>query len=343
LACWGTAALSAQGDLCAPSAEIVRELEQASSGAPEQGPAEQLIVSLRNLRARFPENLFVHLAYQDAVKQRGVEGHLKEVFEDYLILRTQHPDDPFHLYLFGRALEGRTTPEAISLLEGVLKLDPAFAPAHRSLAEIYGSVRFRDRAKEKSERAQFQQACPASAIASQPPPLPPPGDFSAAERLLGKSEAKDRVVELVFQAFEQNEWRQQQIRPFDWYTEDEKKQAALNAMVAQWRGWALLVRHYRAVNLDDKAQQQLSEMQERFERIRGNRYPELYWTGAITLVRLHAEDKQTDKVTEMLKQMEKFTKAKPDRKRSAELARLKSTLVTPRQPKAAKSVPSRQN
>jgi pentatricopeptide repeat protein len=336
LTLWAVPAFSAPGELCEPRAEVLRELEQASSGGEEQGPAEQMIESLRGLRDRFPDDLFVHLRYQDAVQQRGVEGHLKEMFEEYLVLRTEHPDDPLYLYLFGRALEGRTTSQAISTMEEVLKLEPGFVPAHRTLAEIYGSARFRDRDKEKMARTQFQQACPGSSIQKQPPPLPPRGDFSTAEQLLGKNEAKDRVVELVYQALQQDEWRLQRIRPFDWYTAEEKKQVGLEVQSAQWKAWDLLLRHYRALGEDSKADQLFSEIQDRFQRVRGNRNPDLFWMAATALVQLYAKDGQPDKVRDIFAQMEKFLAATPNRKRSAELARLKSSLAARSTPRALK-------
>src|SRR5216684_5229770 len=124
-----TPAVSAQALFCEPGAEIRQELEKASSAtAPENASPEQVIEPLRSLRARFPNHLSVHLRYQDAIKERGVDGHLQGLFEEYLALKIEHPDDPFYLYLYGRALEGRTTPQAVSTMEEVLRLEPGFAP-----------------------------------------------------------------------------------------------------------------------------------------------------------------------------------------------------------------------
>jgi hypothetical protein len=323
LTVWASAANSAHGPLCEPSAEVLRELEEASSATgAESATVEQVIEPLRRLRGRLPDDLFVHLRYQDAIKERGVEGHLRQMLEEYLVLKIKHPGDPFHLYLFGRALEGRTTPRAISTMEEVLKLDPGFAPAHRTLAEIYGSAAFRDRKKENAQRSKFQEACPGSVIPIQPPPLPPPGDFSTAERLLGH-DGSERVDELVNRALQQQAWRMHRIRPFDWYTAEQKKQAVLEAQSAQWRGWSLLVRHYRALHQDAKAQQLLSELQGRFQQIHGERSPDLFWTAATALVQLQAEEKRTEKVRETLTRMESFLTATPNRRRSAELAKFR--------------------
>jgi hypothetical protein len=320
LTVWASAAHSAQGPRCEPSAEVRQELEQASSAIVENATVEQVVEPLRSLRVSFPDDLFVHLRYQDAIKERGVEGHLREMFDEYLVLKIKHPDDPFYLYLFGRALEGRTTSQAISTMEEALKLDPGFVLAHRTLAEIYGSAAFRDRKKENAQRSKFREACPGSVIPVQPPPLPPPGDFSRAEELLGQDE---RVVELVYQALQQQAWRMHRTRPFDWYTTEQKKQVALEAQSAQWRGWSLLVHHYRALHQDSKAEQLLSELQDRFQQIHGDRSPDLFWTAATAMVQLHAEEKHAEKVRETLRQMEKFLAAIPNRRRSAELAKFR--------------------
>jgi hypothetical protein len=335
-------AASAAGPRCEPSAEVLQELEKVSSApAAENATVEQVIEPLGSLRVRLPDDLFVHLRYQDAIKERGVEGHLKELFDEYLVLTMKHPGDPFYLYLFGRALEGRITPQAISTMEEVLKLDPAFVLAHRTLAEIYGSAPFRDRKKENAQRSKFQEACPGSVIPLQPPPLPPPGDFSTAERLLGQEDSKERVVELVNQALQQQAWRMHRIRPFDWYTAEQKKQVVLETQSAQWRGWSLLVRHYKALHQEPKAAQLLSELQDRFRQIHGDRTPDLYWTAATALIKLHAEEKDIETVRETLTQMKSFLAAMPDRRRSAELAkfRFKFASRSPRQLRSPKDQP----
>jgi hypothetical protein len=326
LASSASAANPAPGPLCEPGAEVVRALEEASPGA-ENATAEQVIEPLRRLRSRMPDDLFVHLRYQDAIKERGVEGHLRVMDQEYLALKFKHPGDPFHLYLFGRTLEGRTTPQAISTMEEVLKLDRGFALAHRTLAEIYGSAAFRDRKKESAQRSKFQEACPGSVVPIQPRPLPPAGDFSEAERLLGRDDGSERVDELVDKALQQQAFRMHRMRPFDWYTAEQKKQAVLEAQFAQWKGWSLLVRHYRALHQDAKAQQLLSELEDRFQHIHGERTPDLFWTAATSLVQLHAEEKRTGKVRETLAQMKAFLAALPDRKRSAELARFRLELA----------------
>jgi len=315
---------------CEADAEVRRELEKTlAATAADHATVEQITEALPALRDRFPGDLFIHLRYQDVINERGVQGHLDRMFGEYLALKTQHPDDPFHLYLFGRALEGRMTLRAASTMEEVLELDPGFALAHRTLAEIYSSARFRDREKARTERSRFQEACPGAMIPVQPPPLPRPGNLSGVERLIGRDDPEDRVAELVYRALLQDEWRLQRIRPFDWYTVERKKQAAREAQARQWKGWTLLVRHYRAIRQDSKAQALLLEMQDRFRRIHGDREPDLFWSAATALLELCAEGRQPDTAREMLKQIEKSPAAKAGHKRSAQLAKLKSRYAAP--------------
>ncbi len=322
-----TGAAPAQSSVCEPSAEVGQQIESASKGlASPTLNLEEVIEPLRDLRRRLPKDLFVHTRYQDAIKERGVEGHLKEMLDEYLALKNEHADDPFYLYLYGRALEGRSTPQAISAMEEVLRFDPNFALAHQGLAEIYGSARFRDPKKEKSERAQFLAACSTGAIPSRPGPLPPPGDLAPAEKLVAQRNPNTDVPELVYQAMQRDAWRLQRIRPFDWYTVEEKKQVAREGQLRQWSAWSLLVRHYRNTEQQDKASPLLEEMQGRLDRIQTDRDPDLFWAAGVTLTTLYLEGNQLDSARETLKRMETVLVKQPNRKRSAELARLKAKL-----------------
>jgi hypothetical protein len=103
---------------------------------------------------------------------------------------------------------------------------------------------------------------------------------------------------------------------------ERKKQVALQVQAGQWKGWSLLVRHYRAIQRDSRAQALLFEMQDRFRRIRGDRNPDLFWTAATALVQLYAEGSQPERVHDTLKQMEKFIGPK-DGERSAQLGKMK--------------------
>src|SRR5258708_27880763 len=240
-----SAALSLTGDFCEPSLEIRQEIAKALSATPETGTFEELTAAFKALRERFANDLFAHVRYQDAVNEHGIEGHLKALTEEYLGLRDARPGDLLYQYLQGRALEGRSTRQAIAAMEEVLASDPDFAPAHRTLAEIYSSAAFRDQQKEKAERARFEQLCPGSATAKRPTPPPEKSKlWSQAEALLKQAQSDERVPELVYRALEQDEWRQQRIRPYDWYTPGYKRELKEEVQIEYWKGWGMVVQHF---------------------------------------------------------------------------------------------------
>jgi hypothetical protein len=91
-----TGAAPAESSVCEPSPEVGQQIESASKGlASPTLNLEEVIEPLRELRRRLPKDLFVHARYQDAIKERGVEGHLKQMLDEYLALRNEHAKDPF--------------------------------------------------------------------------------------------------------------------------------------------------------------------------------------------------------------------------------------------------------
>lgn len=71
-------------------------------------------------------------------------------------------------------------------------------------------------------------------------------------------------------------------------------------------------------------------------QIQTEREPDLFWAAGKTLTALYLEGKQVDSARETLKRMETVLAKKPDRKRSAELARLKAKLKGRAGPRAAR-------
>lgn len=319
---------SAPGRLCEPGPEVHQEIARASADAPKTGTFEELTDGFKTVRDRFPGDLFAHVRYQDAVNEHGIEGHLKMLTEEYLALRDAHPGEPVHQYLQGRTLEGRSTRQAIAAMEEVLASDADFAPAHRTLAEIYASAEFRDEAREKAARRRFEQLCPASSIARRP--IPPPEKsrlWAQAEGLLKQAKSDERVPELVYRALEEDEWRQQRIRPFDWYPPSYKKALSQEVQVEYWKGWAMVAQHFWKTSQTAKATQLLGEMEDRLSRLGRDPASEVYWAGAATMVDLYGQIRQPDNVRRLLKAMQTSLKAKPDGKRAAQLARLRAKFL----------------
>jgi hypothetical protein len=323
-ALFASAAPGVEQRLCEASREIQLEIERAASAAPPNALFDQATAPFRALRDRFPTDLFVHLRYQDAVADNGIEGHLKGMVAEYAKLRVEHPDDTFYVYLHGRALEGRVTPLSIGIMNEILAREPNFAPALRTLAEICGSVAFRNRREERQVRARFEAACPGSVVARRPSPLPPHSTlFTDSEGKLDPSRDPADVPGQVQRALQQDEWRSQRMRPFDWYGVAEKRQAVEELQAEYWKGWQILVRHYRRTGKLDEANQLLAEMQQRLNGMQDDRNSKRFWGAVAILLELYSRGKQHDKIAETLAQVEESMRAGPNRRGTDKLAQLK--------------------
>jgi hypothetical protein len=247
----------------------------------------------RAVRDRHPDDLFAHERYQDAVNEYGIEGHLRLLNKQYQELDFKHPSDPIFHYLYLRTLAGRGTLGAIQGLNELLAAHPDFAPAHRTLAEIYASEAFRDTAKETSERERYLAACPGGKFTNWPPPIPDRSTLlEQAERALadgaGNTDAA-RVIAMTIQGLKEFEWRSQRIRAFDWYTLDYKRQDALELRRHYWQAWAIQVRCYRQAGQAENAEQ-LLRMMNRRAALLANTPGSEYQTAVETLNHLSGED-----------------------------------------------------
>ena len=315
-------------ELCEPAGEIALEIAKASADSREASTFEKFNAPFRALRDRYPQNLFAHLRYQDAVNERGIEGHLREMEEEYLSLRNHHPDELMYRYLYARVLMGRNTNEAISLLESIASSNADYAPAFRTLAEIYGSEAFQDREKAKAARARFETLCPGALIERRPAPIPAKSALWArAESLLKRSKSDPSVPQLLDRALQEDEWRNQRVRPYDWYSPAFKQQIKLEMQLENWSAWGMLVQHYRKTKQPDRANQLLDEMEGRLARLGSKRDWDVYWTGSVTVFKLHSEAGQLAKARDLLARLRDSLKTNPDAKRAAELSQLKSRYL----------------
>lgn len=284
-------AWAGQSAPCEPAASIRAELEKATLPIASAGAFEQNIAPLQALRSRNPGDLFVHERYQDAVQQYGIEGHLRQLTEEYQALTFEHPGELMYAYLFARSMIGRNTPSAIERLTDIAAKNPDFAPAHRGLAEIYASEPFHDSAKENIEREKFLSACPGSLLARRPAPLPDPSPLiERAEQLLAHNGDPEAAAAMALEGLRADEWRLQRIRPHDWYSVEFKRQSQRQLQAEYWRAWSLQVRCYRKANQAEKAAELLRLMEQRASLLPRSdpNYPE----ASAILARLHAEDGQ---------------------------------------------------
>lgn len=268
---------------CQPTAELNAEFQKATelvAAVTDPFGALDKAAPFRAVRDRHPEDLFAHEQYQDAVNEYGIEGHLRLLNTEYQELDFKRSGDPKYHYLYLRTLVGRRTLSAIQGLNDLLAAHPDFAPAHRTLAEIYATDTFRDAEKEKLERQIFLHICPGAKFTRWPPPLPDPSPLiDQAERSLAEGGDADRgdvdhIIAMTIQGLKEFEWRSQRIRAFDWYTLDYKRQDARELRAHYWKAWAIQVRCYRKAGDAEKADSLLRTMEQRAARIANTPGPE---------------------------------------------------------------------
>lgn len=149
---------------CEAPPAINKELEALSgdddAAMTSAARKEKHLAVLRSLLRQHPDDLFVHRRYQD-VARGGMDADPKELIEHYRTLAGQHPNDPVYLYLYGRLLIGRKTPEAREQMEKALRQDAKFPWPHLALANIYGIPRYKDKTKSNEAVKAFVGLCPA--------------------------------------------------------------------------------------------------------------------------------------------------------------------------------------
>ncbi|MBZ5618174.1 MAG: hypothetical protein LAQ69_05465 [Acidobacteriia bacterium] len=319
----------AQSGVCRAAPQLAAELQKAAA-TPVTNPVatEQNVAPFLELRERYPESLFVHEAYQDAIHRHGIEGHLRELEDQYLALEAQHPGDSMYRYLHLRALVGRGTPAAIQGLREMLQEFPEFAPAHRILAEVYGGASpYRNADAEKAERAKFLAFCPGEALAARPAPPPERSPlFEQAEKLLAANGDPDRIIRMTGQALEDEEWRSQRIRPFDWYTAEYKREVLQEMRARYWQTWSIQVRCHRKAGSPEKAAELLELMEQSAPALRKQPGP-AYWNALDMLARLYAEGNQIGQAVQKLNQMRQYLEDHPDPQRAQALQQLRNAIL----------------
>ena len=140
---------------CEPSPPVKQALRELPLPSPERGSM------LETLLDRFPGDLFVNRAYQDAAGFPGSKDFERSIAR-YRKLAEQQPGDSLYAYLAARALIGVQTKEAITQLEKQLNRWPDFPWPHLALVKIYQSPAFRDPNKASRHLEAFLEACPAS-------------------------------------------------------------------------------------------------------------------------------------------------------------------------------------
>jgi hypothetical protein len=317
-------------NFCQAPPEVEREFQKAaaaSAAVTDPFAALDRAAPFQAVRDRYPDNLFAHERYQDSIHEHGIEGHLA-------LLETAHADDPMYRYLAARAIVGRNTAAAIKGMHELIAENPNFAPAHRTLAEIYRTEAFRDPEQEKIEKEKFFSLCPGGALTGRPPSIPGPSPLiEEAARLLDESGDADRIVAMTVEGLKEFEWRSQRIRAFDWYTRAYKLQDARDLRAKYWQAWPIQVRAYHKAGLPEKAHQLLASMEERARPLR-YQAGSAYWNAQEVLAQLYLEARQTQQAGEKLKELQQLLAEARDpeekTRREAQIERLRALMMPDR-------------
>ncbi|MGH9821726.1 MAG: hypothetical protein ACREDR_00485 [Blastocatellia bacterium] len=317
---------------CGPSPSIQNKLQNAESASSAVDSSavvpdyDRKLAPFLALRKEYPDDLFVHERYQDAVARNGIEGHLKALAAEYQVLEINHQGDEMYHYLFLRSLVGRSTEMAIQGLTDMITANPNFGPAHQTLAEMYGSAAFRNLEKQKAETTKFLALCPGSQFTAQPGSLPEPSPLvNQAEQLLSQKGDPNRIVAMTVEGLRKDEWRNQRVRSVDWYSMEFKRKALLDLRVEYWRAWSIQVRCYQRAGQTLQAAALLDSMEEKAGAL-GRRSPPGYWEALLTLAQLYIGSGQMDRASRTIAGMEQYLTKNPDTKNAAVLASLRRVM-----------------
>jgi uncharacterized protein YqiB (DUF1249 family) len=304
--------------MCQPTPRMRAELRQApAGGSGSYADFDGNMAPFLALRRHYPQDLFVHEQYQDAVRRFGIEGHLQLLVHEYQALASEHPGDVMYEYLFQRALIGRNTASVIVNLSEVLKREQNFAPVHRALADIYSTGTFRDPEKERAEHRLFQEICGEDFVSQRLDTVPASSPLvSQAERLLEENGPPQEAIGLATRGLQADEWRLQRIRPFDWYSVQFKIEQQQQLQAEYWQAWSLQVRAYRKAGQSEKAEELLKVMERRATALDDDDGPSAQWDGLSALARLYAEAKQSEQAARKLEALRQVLKKHPDLQRA---------------------------
>ena len=160
----------AQAVLSLPGCETTPEVRKIMDEKRESNPldkmkfAERLAYQrkvLEDLMARYPRELEPFVRYSNLMSEYAPEEYAS-VRDRWVQSAKDHPDDPLALVIAGKALVGKDTPQAISLLDAARAKAPDFSWPSLYLASIYGTGRRADPAKTKQNLETFLASCPFS-------------------------------------------------------------------------------------------------------------------------------------------------------------------------------------
>ncbi|HET6373261.1 MAG TPA: redoxin domain-containing protein [Candidatus Polarisedimenticolia bacterium] len=150
---------------CEPSPAIRKALQEANGE--DDGTLrptqlfEQRLARLRALRAKHPDDLFVHLRYQ-SLSKAAPGANLEPLIAEYKERLESRPEDPSSRFLLASVLVGRDTEKAMELLDQVVRQKPDLARAHFELVRIAQMPSHGDKAKALAHLEKYMELCPST-------------------------------------------------------------------------------------------------------------------------------------------------------------------------------------
>jgi thiol-disulfide isomerase/thioredoxin len=158
------AALSLPGCEAAPEVQKIMDGKLDSNLLDKMKFTERLAYQrqvLEDLMARYPREYAPVYRYSSVMSQYAPDEYTA-IRERWVQMGKDHPDDPFAVFIAGKVLIGRDTPEAIRLLDVARSKAPDFPWPTLNLAAIYASGKRADPDKTKANIEAFFALCPAS-------------------------------------------------------------------------------------------------------------------------------------------------------------------------------------
>lgn len=138
-----------------PVAAAFQKLEDLRQTLPIDLYIDQTRAWLRQLVLEHPDDVFAHLRYLAAHREKGFE----DIVRQYRAARDAHPEDARAELYFAASLIGSDTPEAIRRLKA-LTAQPNFPYPHWILGEVFTYEKFVDRTAAAAHLSDFVEACP---------------------------------------------------------------------------------------------------------------------------------------------------------------------------------------
>lgn len=148
------------------AAEVLRQAD-ALEGRCGDDPVcrEQKAALLEQGLQKLPEDVFLHRAYQDAIRPPQLLEAARAGFQEkYKALLDAHPGEALFLYLYGQAVRSKDT-EQFDLFQQALQVEPSFPWSHAGLAAHYlnrWDNAHRDEVRGQREVEAFVALCPAT-------------------------------------------------------------------------------------------------------------------------------------------------------------------------------------